>query len=59
MLYWGYWLSIYLASVDCYEKKVTLRIDEISEFTIRRIHDGYKTPITSKMRATRLLSQGC
>ena len=53
------WLSTYRVSVDYYEKKVTFKIDEVSEFTIEGIHDGHRTPIISAIRATRLLRQGC
>ena len=39
------WLSTYRASVDCYEKKVTLNV--------------HRTPIISTLKASKLLRQGC
>ena len=33
------WLSTYRASVECYEKKVTLRVDRVLEFTIEGVQD--------------------
>ena len=53
------WLSTYRASVDCYEKKVTLRTDGIPEFIIERSTDAQETLIISAVRVIKLLRQGC
>ena len=50
------WLSTHRASVDCYEKKVMLRMDGIPEFTIEGIHNARKTPIILALKASRLLT---
>ena len=53
------WLSTFRASVDCYKKKGTLRMDEIPKFTIEGIQDTSGTPIISTIKATRWLRYGC
>jgi len=49
--------SEYRAIVDCYQKKVSFKIDGIPEFTIEGTQEEHKIPIISVMKATRLLRQ--
>ena len=49
------WLSTYQASVDCSEKKVTLRVDGIPEFTIEGVQDVHGASIISALKALKLL----
>jgi len=39
------WLFVYRASMDCYQKKVIFRVDEIPKFTIKGIQDEHRIPI--------------
>jgi len=53
------WLSTHHAHVDSHQKRVTSKMEGISEFTYEGVKDEIKMQNISAIKATKLLKQGC
>ena len=49
------WLSTRHAHVDCHQKRVTFKMEEIPEFTFKRVRDEIEMQIISTIKAMKLL----
>jgi len=53
------WLSTYHAHVDCHQKRVTFKMEEITEFTFEGVKNEKRIHIISTTKTTKLLRRGC
>ena len=49
------WLSTHHAHVDCLQKRVTFKMERISEFTFEGVKNGKRIQIISAIKITKLL----